>query len=132
MRRLLGKKGISLAETIIAMAVVLIVSASATATVGYFASISNRMVQRNEATTIAENSMACFTYADNLTDFENLLADKVASFDKEGSVYTYQGDHYTVQLTVVYGADTATIAIDAHDDKERDILTVPLYERHYQ
>lgn len=127
-----NKRGISLAEAVIAMAVILIVSATATTLVTYFARISARMTQRNEATDITQNSFECFAFCDTKADFDAKLTWLDYAFDNEDDVYTLEGNDYTITMTIHFGEQYATFAAEAHDKKGRGILEIPLYTRYYQ
>ena len=133
MRRLLrNRRGISIAEAVIAMAVILIVSATATTLVTYFARVSARMSQRNEATDITDNCFECFAFCDTRLDFDAHLEGLGYTFAVDGDAYSLEGNDYIITMTIHFGDEAATFAADVHDKKGRSILEIPVYTRCYQ
>jgi len=131
MKLLRNRRGISLAEAVIAMAVILVVSAAATTLITHFAAVSARMMQRNEATNIVENTLECFKYCDNRTDFEAEVSALGYAYGVAGDVYTLEGNDYVIRLEVGYGAESATFAASVSDKKGRGILEIEPYTRYY-
>ena len=127
-----NKRGISLAEAVIAMAVILLVSAAATTLITLFARSSARMTQRNEATNITENCLECFVFCDSKVDFDAQLGGLDYTFEVDGNTYTIEGQDYLITMEINFGAEAATFAAEAHDRKGRSILEIPVYTRYYQ
>lgn len=133
MRKRLSRKAMSLAEVVVAMAIILVVSASAASLVAYFTTAATRMTYRNEAVKLAENCLECFVYADSYAAFEEAVEGKlgVTFVDDEG-VYTYATDDYTVRYTISYGPTSATMEIAAADAGGKEIWTAPPMRRTYR
>lgn len=135
MRRLFRdrRRGATLAETVVAMAIIVTVSVTAMSLIAHFSTGSAKMQHRNEAVNIIEKAMECFKYADEQGEFDALL--RVAggvSYEKtDGLVYKVQGEDYSVEFRVSYGPYMATFMAIARDSSNRTILSVPRYEKYY-
>ncbi len=115
----LNKRGVSIFETLIAMAVILAVTVTAITIVSNFSRISGSMLSHSEALTSAENALEAFKYADSLGEFDSLMY-RVSTgmftkdtFDlpqktEEGlytrgyAIYTKGDGYYSVRIRVVY------------------------------
>ncbi|MBQ9467977.1 MAG: prepilin-type N-terminal cleavage/methylation domain-containing protein [Clostridia bacterium] len=64
-----NKRGVTIAEAMIAMLIILVVSASAVTLITAYSKQSSAMLQRNEALTIAENTLESFKISSSYGEF---------------------------------------------------------------
>ena len=64
-----SNRGVTIAEAMVAMLIILVVSASAVTLITAYSKQSAAMLQRGEAITIAENTLECFKVADSYIEF---------------------------------------------------------------
>ena len=123
------KKGVTLLETVIAIALLAIISVVAVSVSVSSIKSEEKNIQAMEISFIAENAIECFRFADNNTDFINALrktTDENHPFtpDKEGdeNKYYYQKSAYKVVIVADYG--TNTIQITAEDKNGNEIYSL--------
>ena len=100
-----NKKGMTILETVVALAVIGIISFAAIGFINSFSRLSVKTADENKATLFAENALECFKFADSADEFENALnaLNEVASIDKrEDGAYVYTAGSYTVVVTATY------------------------------
>lgn len=75
-RKTNARRGFSLAEVVVAIAIIVIVSSASMTLIGVQARTEAKSVATVEATNIAENAIECFHYAQNTgTDFSEVFDD---------------------------------------------------------
>lgn len=124
MNKLNSKKGFTVVELVVALAVILIVSATAIGLINSQNTIYLRTMQTTEATNMAENAVECFRFAvNNGEDFE-------AVFEKAGyelgdptefdgkTVYTFESNGMEVTIEI----NGNTLDFKAYDG-EKEILS---------
>ena len=128
-----NRRGLGLAEVIVAMAIIVVVSVTAMNLVMRFSAISGNMTQRNNGINIVEKGLECFKFADNQTHFEALIYNFIGHDveAEEGTIYVVEGEGYTVRMKVHYGTQSATFLATVRDGKDRLVLSIPRYERYY-
>jgi len=133
MRRLLPRRGMGLAEVVVAMAIIVVVSVTAMSMIMRFSIVSGNMTQINEGINVVEKGMECFKFADNSADFIALVYLFIgAQVDvSDQSLYVYEGSGYTVRMKVIYGTYSATFLGTVTDAKGRMVLSIPRYEKYY-
>ena len=132
-----GRRGFTIAELVVALAIIVIVSATAVAIVNSQNTIYLRTVQTTEATNMAENAVECFRFAvenPNNTFIENgseVKTDSISSafyymYSKTGCLeeYTEAQDSYEIKtngmtVTITIEGDTLTFLAK---DGEKEIL----------
>ena len=101
MRRMrLGRKGVSLAEVVVALALVTVVMASVLTIMLNGVKVQDKMVARTEAQNFVSDALECFKVAEDETAFKEAL--DYAGFSE-----------YSIQ----YGNVTATVTVE-YDSKE--------------
>ncbi|MBQ5320768.1 MAG: type II secretion system protein [Oscillospiraceae bacterium] len=95
-------RGITIAETVIAIAVISIVSVAVTTTALISANVENKTIVSLEAANSAENAIECFRFSDSEENFANTLK-KTADYKKKSNgVYIMETDDYKVTIIVDY------------------------------
>lgn len=119
-----GRRGFTIAELVVALAIIVIVSATAVAIVNSQNTIYLRTVQTTEATNMAENAVECFRFANgDAAKFEAAYelslngTDLVDNTDNEKTDYTFEKSNMTVTITIE--GDTLTFLAK---DGEKEIL----------
>jgi prepilin-type N-terminal cleavage/methylation domain-containing protein len=116
------KGGFSMAEVVIAIAVIVIVSIAALVFIDFSIKNAYEISNKTQAQNFAENSLACFKVSDNINEFEANMAFFVEGFEgvekKPTSTpgyyeYNYESDIYDfiAMITVNFGDDADTFDI---------------------
>lgn len=104
MRNATRKKGFSLAEVVIALSIILIVSLAAMSIALSSVSVTAKAVELSKAQGFAENALECFKAAENEAELRELIefAEGVELTDDGDSVYLHTlGDgRFTAQIKV--------------------------------
>ena len=133
MKRLFARRGMGLAEVIVAMAIIVTVSVTAMSLVMRFSTVSGNMTQRNNGINVVEKGMECFKFATSQEHFNalvyNMIDPNVQAEDD--TVYVFEGDGYVVRMKVYFGPKSATFLATVRDAKDRMVLTIPRFERYY-
>ena len=134
-----------MAECIIAMAIVVAVSAAAISIISHFASASAKMLIRNRAVTMAESTIECFKFAGDYNEFNRTIyMIQDAEYDcklydetkDEFDEYTYQYAYYYMQtygysvglrVTYDYANGKARMDISVSDENYDEIYTLDNY-----
>ncbi len=112
-RKTNARRGFSLAEVVVAIAIIVIVSSASMTLIGVQARTEAKSVATVEATNIAENAIECFRYARNTgTDFESVLnqcgyAPSTTGEGTEADPYIIKKDGATVIIEI--NGDTMTV-----------------------
>lgn len=118
------KRGFSMAEVVIALAVVVMVTFAALTLVLSSITVTRNAVNKSEAQDFASNVLECFLVTENLTDFINQVAlaeDKSLGGGEaaEGgaTAFVYRNDQYKyiAYITVNFGAPRPSFEIDVTD-----------------
>ncbi|MBP3592073.1 MAG: prepilin-type N-terminal cleavage/methylation domain-containing protein [Clostridia bacterium] len=117
-RKINARRGFSLAEVVVAIAIIVIVSSASMTLIGVQARTEAKSVATVEATNIAENAIECFRYAQNTgTDFESVFgyASSTTGEGTEADPYIIKKDGATVIIRITGNTMTvnATFAGDA-------------------
>ena len=116
-----SKKGFTIVELVVALAIITIVSATAIGIINVQNTVYLRTVQTVEATNIAENAIECFRWADDANEFEaafkkTLNENEITRGDE--SPYTFEKNGMTVTITI----EGSTLTFKAVADNDRVIL----------
>ena len=116
------KRGFTVVELVVALAVILIVSATAIGLVNTQNTIYLRTMQTTEATNMAENAIECFRFAGkNDESFEDLFEKTGYDLQPEtvdgATVYTVESNGMEVTITI-NGSTLDFLAVDG----EKEIL----------
>lgn len=119
-----SRRGFTIAELVVALAIIVIVSATAIAIVNSQNTIYLRTVQTTEATNMAENAVECFRFAKGDAGkfkeaYERSLngTDLVDDTNNEKTDYTFEKNNMTVTITIE-GNTLTFLAVDG----EKEIL----------
>ena len=100
-----SRKGVSLVEVVVALAVITIISISALSVVFMSVKVEAKTVVVFEVRNSAENAIECFRFADGDEEiFRNCLNATVASgqqFAGENGTYVSNAGNYTVTITML-------------------------------
>lgn len=99
-----GKRGFSLVEVVVALAVIVTVSVAAMSFIKTSSIVSDRELAYSEARLYASNALEIFKYAENETQYTNLVKDKLT---KPESGYV------SVKITANYEATESTFTATA-------------------
>ena len=115
--------GFSIMETVIALAIILIVTMAALTVV--MASISARVKQANysEAQDLAHNMLECFKAAESNEDFEsNVEFATGLVWSEEDTNYTYNAEN-KFEAVIIADFTTDTFEITVTDNKGEEIIS---------
>lgn len=97
-----ASKGISLAEVAITLVLIGIISISSISVVMLAMKVKRNSLSYIEAKRIADNSMACFRYAENADEFFEVIS-KSGNYTKEDNTFVLRGSSgYTVTIRTLY------------------------------
>ena len=100
MSKVNSRKGFTIAELVVAMAIILIVSATAIATINTQNTVHLRTMQTVEATNMAENAIECFRYADSVDEFEVAYANTFTDETKPTDLYNFEKSNMNVTINI--------------------------------
>lgn len=109
-----SRKGITMTEVIVAMAMVLIVSGAAISLLVASVQFDAKYESQTQALNAAESAVECVRFADEVSELESYLVDKLGFVKQEG-VYTFDGE--TVKVQVV--EKTVTVIFDGEEMYEK-------------
>lgn len=99
------KRGFSLVEVVVALAVIVTVSVAAMSFIKTSSIASDRELAYSEARLYASNALEIFKYAENKTQYTELVEKKLTPLDEDGYV--------SVKITVNYEATENTFTATA-------------------
>ena len=148
-------RGVTIAEAIVAMAIILVVSGSAIVMINSYSTFSADMLVRTEALAMSENALECFKTSDSYEEFVGLLFSisdmplddprhevqtRTVPVDpddptlgtreevvSEWGSFSYAGVGFTVNFRVTYEEGTARFSVYALDRNGQSILAVDNY-----
>lgn len=125
----MNKKGFSLAESVIALSVVTIVSICAITIVISSITSKTKTVQKLNSQNFAYNVVECFKVSSDQTDFENnlkLIIDPLPI--KQGlesnSVYSFILEKTNYSTVITYSNDNKKLTINITNDKNETIISL--------
>lgn len=124
------KRGITITEVIVAMLIIVVVSAVSIGMVSGYTNSSDRMMGMNNAASLCSNVREMFMYADSEEEFEELLsvvADIEISNSENPNVYVFNEEAYSGYFLVSYtegekGVITARFSALLNDMNNRTFL----------
>ncbi len=100
-----GKRGFSLVEVVVALAVIVTVSVAAMSFIKTSSIASDRELAYSEARLYASNALEIFKYAENTDKYTELVKKKLTPLDEDGYV--------SVEITANYEATESTFTATA-------------------
>ena len=99
------RKGFTIAELVVAMAIIFIVSATAIGIINTQNTVHLRTTQTVEATNMAENAIECFRYANSVEGFEEAYAKTGVTVqnkttDNEKTTFSFEESNMNVTITI--------------------------------
>ena len=122
-----NRRGFTIAEVIVALTVIIIVSGATLMLVASQANAETVAIQTIEATNIAENAIECFRYANGDVDkFKNAFNSPETMPDLQGEApYTVKKDGLTVSIRIAGN----TITVSATNASGKTILGTTTYTK---
>ncbi len=138
----LNKRGVTIAEAVVAMAVIIAVSAAAITCIEAFSKTSANMNGKNEALIIAENALEVFKGTDDYSDYRRIRRDFVQTNPTVSDVpvdekypdvvvENYEVSGCTVEIDLRYDSVTGRAFFSAvvKDAKKHTVLNIDSYEK---
>lgn len=110
-----GKRGFSLVEVVVALAVIVTVSVAAMSFIKTSSIASDRELAYSEARLYASNALEIFKYAENQAQYTNLVKEKLT---KPESGYV------SVEITANYTSETKTFTATAKKQNGDTLFTL--------
>ena len=151
------KRGVTIPEAVVAMLIIVIVSASAITMLSSFSKQSAKMLQRNEALTLAENALECFKVSKTCAQFSSYLSSfsseeikqqnyeyftkkvpsdpndpsspKIDAFEHEAGAYNVTATGFTASFNLRFYEDVAYCNIYVADESGRVIFRIDNYTK---
>ena len=121
-------RGFSIMETVIALVVIVLVTAAALSITMAAISARVKMSNYSEAQDFAHNVLECFKAADNNTEFESNMKD-VAGYEYEDmsaepSIYTYKVENkFEAEIIAAFDVDGDYFHITVNDSNGTEIIS---------
>ena len=123
-RRKSSKKGMTIIETVISLAVIAIVSFTAIGFIKRFSDVNAKMIYETDARLTVENALECFKYAEDETQFFNALNLTRSGFVRQG------GSYILVVIAVSFPPEgAASFTCHATNSSGRVIVSVTSYTK---
>ena len=113
-----SRRGISMVEVVVALTVIVIVSAAALSLITAHTHLEARTAQTIEATNIAENAVECFRFDSTEEDFKNAFLQTGVSYDETEGIYT--SGSLTAEI-VIDGSEITVVVKNASGDTLVDV-----------
>ena len=125
------KSGMTIIETVISLAVIAIISATAIGFIGRFSDVNAKMIYETDARLVSENALECFKYAKNEEQFAGALSLARSGFERKGGTYVYTDYNFTVTLAVSFpeGGGRATFTCRTTDSDGKTIVAIEQYAK---
>ena len=116
------KRGFTIVELVVAMTIIVIVSATAIALINTQNTIHLRTMQTIEATNMAENAIECFRYVDSVDEFETAYAKTGVTVqnkttDNAKTTFSFEESNMNVTITVTSN-ELTFVATDITDSSK--------------
>lgn len=133
-KRILNKKGMTMVEVIIAMAVVMLVTITALSIITSSTHTTQSALHKSQAQHFAEDAFACFRACETADQFADAMAfaGGYSECAVSGSQYTFllNASRFTAVVTVEYPAgDRASFSIQITDDDDEVITSIPTFTK---
>lgn len=120
-KKIRSRRGISLAEVMIALAIITIVSAAALSLTLSSAKVDAMALRTTQITMAGENALECFRYADNDGDFGELLKKTGNYTSSVNGVYTLEEEMYTITVNADYTNNTMSFVAKTNDEAQKEL-----------
>ena len=104
-----SRRGISMVEVIVALTVIVIVSAAALSLITAHTHLEARTAQTIEATNIAENAVECFRFNSTEEGFKNAFLQTDVSYDETEGIDT--SGSLTAKIEIDDNTNTITVVV---------------------
>lgn len=115
MKKLPGKHGFTLVEVVVALAIIVTVSVAAMTFIKTSSIASDRELAYSEARLYASNALEIFKYAENETQYTNLVDDKLTKPDS---------GYVSVEITANYTSETKAFTATATKQNGDTLFTL--------
>ena len=121
MRKMTSKDGVSIAEVVIALSIIVVVSMTALTLVLSSFSVRSTLITRTQGINFADNAWECFKAADDADEFFELLVENVTGLTPtEDTKYIYDGNGFTAVITANYDDARPYFDITVTESKDGD------------
>ena len=112
------RKGFTIAELVVAMAIIFIVSATAIGIINTQNTVHLRTTQTVEATNMAENAIECFRYANSVEGFEEAFEMTGITIDgtTDNTKTTFSFEESNMNVTITIEGNKLTFKAIAKDN----------------
>ena len=120
MSRINRKGGFSMAEAIIALSIIVVVSITALTLVMSSFSVRTTLITRTQGMSFADNVWECFKAADDQDEFKSLVEYATGVTPTEDTKYIYNGNGFTAVITANYDDARPYFDITVTESKDGD------------
>lgn len=145
----------TIAEAMLAMMIILVVSAAMVALITAFSKSSSKLIIRTNAIALGENSFECFKATNSYADYVRLLYSvsdlepSISNYNKqteqvqidpldpskgtkteivsESAILSYNAEKYAVRIYVTFRKEQAWFSVYVFDEKTTSILSIENY-----
>lgn len=127
--RLRSRKGLSLVEVMVALAVIAIISAAALSLVVSSSRLDAKSVKTAKVMMAAENALECFRYANNTKELSDLLNETGTFYISPDGKLVTSANGYVIHITVDETYNKLTfIAYETNDEGKKTNEEIYKYE----
>ena len=127
MNKIKSRRGYSLSEVIIALAIIVIVSITAISIIMSSIMTKSRIINRAAAQSFADNVWECFKSSRNIVEFEKnvIFAEGVTLDINNGEECQYRSDKnkFTAIIMVDFNRERPKLSIMIEDDEGEDLVS---------
>ena len=125
-----SKRGVTVAEAVVAMTIIIIVSVTAISMITRFSIISANMMTRDKLMNYVENSLEAFKFAENEDELYVALYHTVSSdIVAEPGYYWLKGENFELRILVRFDEDRAKLWIYSTDANGDTVINVNEYTK---
>lgn len=125
-----SKRGVTVAEAVVAMTIIIIVSVTAIGMITRFSSMSANMMTRDKLTNYVENSLEAFKFAENEDEFYVALYHTVSSdIVAKPGYYWLKEENLELKILVRFDEDRAKLWIYSTDANGDTVINVNEYTK---
>ena len=125
-----SERGVTIAEAVVSMTIIIIVSVTAISMITRFSSLSANMMTRDKLTNYVENSLEAFKFAENEDEFYVALYHTFSSdIVAEPGYYWLKEQNLELKILVRFDEDRAKLWIYSTDANGDTVINVNEYTK---
>lgn len=116
-KRDIGRRGMSLVEVVVSLSLIMVISAAAFSLVLSSSKVEIEAMRSTEITMFADNSYDCFRYAENESEFYELLQKLDEGFVRDSGKFLLEKNNFAIEIIVAEYKNLSFTAYDTDGEK---------------